>query len=509
MRLLRSTFLAPSVACVALLVMSCLSQDPAVVDPLDPPEVDSLVITPQDAATAVDAPVAFVVADTTIHGHTVNGVVEWTASGGTIDTSGVFVAAAADTYEVHARRAGLDGHSIVVVSASPETPVPPSPPVTLAAIEVTPGALRVPPRGTQQFSAIGRLSNGNTATVRVNWTASGGSITTGGLYTAGSTAGTFRVIAVRQGDTQADTSAVTVTATPPTFVGVQVSPVSITVAPGVAQQFSAVGKNSDGTNSSIAVTWSATGGTITTGGLYTAGATAGTFRVIAVRQGDTKADTASVTITAPAPTLTAVEVTPASASLAAGATRQFTARGAVERREYDQRAGDLVGDGRNDHGGRVVHRRQHGGNIPGDRGAAGRHPGGYRECHDHGFSDHAADAHRGGSDAADGVGGGGGDAAVHGRGAVERRKYDQRAGDLVGDGRNDHGGRVVHRRQHGGNIPGDRGAAGRHPGGYRECHDHGFSDRAGATDAVLRGADAGDGDGGGGGDAAVHGARAR
>ena len=189
---------------------------------------------------------------------------------------------------------------------------------TLAAIEVTPRALNIPPRGTQQFSAIGRLSNGNTATVRVNWTASGGSITTGGLYTAGTAAGTFRIIAVRQGDTQADTSSVTVTATPPTLVGVLVSPVSISVAPGTAQQFSAVGRNSDGTHSSIAVTWRATGGTITTGGLYMAGTTAGTFRVIAVRQGDTKADTASVTITAPAPTLTAVEVTPASASLAAG-----------------------------------------------------------------------------------------------------------------------------------------------------------------------------------------------
>ena len=55
---------------------------------------------------------------------------------------------------------------------------------------------------------------------------------------------------------------------------------------------------SDGSATSVSVTWSATGGTITTGGLYTAGATAGTFRVIAVRQGDTLADTSAVTITA-------------------------------------------------------------------------------------------------------------------------------------------------------------------------------------------------------------------
>ncbi len=169
--------LAPFIAGVAVFVLSCTSHEPTVVDPLDPPEVDSLVITPQKPTTAVDAPLAFTVADTTVRGHTVNGVVEWTASGGTIDTSGVFVAAAADTFEVHARRAGLDGYSTVVVSASPETPIPPPTPVSLAAIEVTPRALTIPPRGRQQFSAIGRLSNGNAATVRVNWTASGGSIT--------------------------------------------------------------------------------------------------------------------------------------------------------------------------------------------------------------------------------------------------------------------------------------------------------------------------------------------
>ena len=339
-----------------------------------------------------------------------NGVVEWTASGGTIDTGGVFVAAAADTYEVHARRAGLDGNSTVVVSASPETPVPPPTPVTLAAIEVTPRALNIPPRGTQQFSAIGRLSNGNTATVRVNWTASGGSITTGGLYTAGTAAGTFRIIAVRQGDTEADTSSVTVTATSPTLVGVLVSPVSINVAPGTAQQFSAVGRNSDGTHSSIAVTWRATGGTITTGGLYMAGTTAGTFRVIAVRQGDTKADTASVTITAPAPTLTAVEVTPASASLAVGATRQFTALGRLSDGSttsvpvtWSETGGTITAGGLYTAGStagtfRVIAVRQ-------------GYQGGYRkrDYHEHAGS---ADVDKGGSHAGDGVGGDGGDAAV-------------------------------------------------------------------------------------------------
>ncbi len=45
------------------------------------------------------------------------------------------------------------------------------------------------------------------------------------------------------------------------------------------------------------VTYSATGGTITTGGLYTAGSSAGTFRVIATHQGRTLAHS-TVTLTA-------------------------------------------------------------------------------------------------------------------------------------------------------------------------------------------------------------------
>ena len=75
---------------------------------------------------------------------------------------------------------------------------------------------------------------------------------------------------------------------------------------------------SDGGTTAPAVTYSATGGTITSGGLYTAGSTAGTFRVIATQQGGTLADTAAVTITAPPPTLTQVILTPSTRQPADG-----------------------------------------------------------------------------------------------------------------------------------------------------------------------------------------------
>ena len=62
-----------------------------------------------------------------------------------------------------------------------------------------------------------------------------------------------------------------------TLVQLVLSPASLVLAPGETQQFTVSGTRSDGSGTVPAVTYSATGGTITAGGLYTAGATEGTF----------------------------------------------------------------------------------------------------------------------------------------------------------------------------------------------------------------------------------------
>jgi hypothetical protein len=129
------------------------------------------------------------------------------------------------------------------------------------------------------------------------------------LYTAGGSAGSFRVIATQQGGTRADTSAITITVPAPTLTAVEVSPTTATVGAGTTQQFTAIGRMSDNSTTSIAVTWSATGGSISSGGLYSAGGTAGSFRVIATQQGGSLADTSVVTLTAPPPPGTAIVLT--------------------------------------------------------------------------------------------------------------------------------------------------------------------------------------------------------
>lgn len=112
-------------------------------------------------------------------------------------------------------------------------------------------------------------------------------------------------------------------------VAVTISPTTASVAGGATQQFTAMVTGSTNT----AVTWQVNGtaggdaivGTISTTGLYTAPTvlpSTTTVAVTAVSQADTTMSAvASVTLTAPAVTIT---LSPTSATLAAGATQQFT-----------------------------------------------------------------------------------------------------------------------------------------------------------------------------------------
>jgi hypothetical protein len=83
------------------------------------------------------------------------------------------------------------------------------------------------------------------------------------------------------------------------ITSVTVSPGSASVAFGNRYTFAVGGRREDGSVASPTVVWSATGGTISSAGTFTAGSTAGVFRVIARLDGGTAADTATVTVTEP------------------------------------------------------------------------------------------------------------------------------------------------------------------------------------------------------------------
>jgi hypothetical protein len=253
------------------------------------------------------------------------GTPGWTSTNtavASVSASGLVTALAAGTTRVTASLGSASAGSDITVTAAP----PPPPVVT--SLVVAPASATLGTSATQQFAATEHLSNGSSrAATGVTWSATGGVVSTTGLYTSGTAAGTYRVIAVGTSG-HADTSSITITAAPPpppTVTALVLAPASATLATGGSQQFTATEQMSDGSSrAATGVTWSATGGAVSASGLYTAGSAAGSYRVIG-RGTTNHADTASITINAPPPTVTSLVLTPASATLSTGGTQQFTA----------------------------------------------------------------------------------------------------------------------------------------------------------------------------------------
>ena len=249
--------------------------------------------------------------------------VTWSTTGGSITAGGLFTAGAAGAGSVTATVGGVSGSTSVTVTTQP--PPPPATP-TLVSLTLSPTSATLQSGASQHFVAVGHLSDGSLdSTPAVAWSATGGSVTTGGVYTAGSTAGSYAVIA-RSGTVQVS-APITISASPapPTLASLTLSPTSAALLTGASKQFAVVGHMSDGSVvSAPVVTWTATGGTVTSGGVYTAGGVAGSYAVTA-KSGAIQVS-APITISGP-PTLTSLTLAPTSAALVPGSSKQFVAVG--------------------------------------------------------------------------------------------------------------------------------------------------------------------------------------
>jgi len=138
----------------------------------------------------------------------------------------------------------------------------------------------------------------------VSWSASAGTISASGVFTAPASAGAATVTAVSTQDpTKLGTASVTVQSLPPsssTITSVQVACTPSSVGTNATSQCSATVKGTG--NYSSAVTWSASEGTINASGLFTAPATAGAVTVTATSVQDTaQSGNATVTVQSPTP----------------------------------------------------------------------------------------------------------------------------------------------------------------------------------------------------------------
>src|SRR6266571_4834515 len=198
-------------------------------------------------------------------------------------------------------------------TTGPATTVPP------AQVVVTPDSVALDPSQTQQFSTFGRTATGDSVPVTVSWSASVGTITSSGFYTADTSLSDAVVTASLSTDPLSGTAHVK----KKRVVQIVVTPASVTLPEGGGQQFYAYGRNNIGDSVSVSVTYAATGGIITLSGFYTAGKAPGNFRVTAKQTGSSLADSSAVSVI-PVP-VAAVSVSPASVSLSVGGTTQLIA----------------------------------------------------------------------------------------------------------------------------------------------------------------------------------------
>lgn len=135
-----------------------------------------------------------------------------------------------------------------------------------------------------------------TASVAVNWTvqeSAGGSITSVGVYTAPNKSGTFHVIATSQADTTKSATATVIVAA----VAISLNQTAVTI--DVGNQFTFVASVNGTVNTAVswAIQEGASGGNLTSSGVYTAPGNLGVFHVIATSQADaTQKATATVTV---------------------------------------------------------------------------------------------------------------------------------------------------------------------------------------------------------------------
>ena len=289
------------------------------------PTLSSIAVTPASPSIAVGATQQFTATATYSDGTTGNitSSVTWssgTTSVATITAAGLATGVSAGSSTITATQTGISGTASLAVTATAPT---------ISSIAVTPSSPSIVAGKTQQFTATATYSNGTTGnvTTSVTWTSSKTSVATinaSGLAT-GVAAGSSTITAALSGIS--GTASLAVTATAPTISSIAVTPSSPSIVAGKTQQFTATATYSNGTTGNVttSVTWTSSKtsvATINASGLAT-GVAAGSSTIGAALSG--VSGTASLTITAAAPTITSIAVTPSAPSIAADATQQFTA----------------------------------------------------------------------------------------------------------------------------------------------------------------------------------------
>jgi hypothetical protein len=241
------------------------------------------------------------------------------AQGGTITSSGIFSAGLVTGVfpnTVTATVGAVSGSATITVIAG-----------AIATITVVPTPVTLAVTAVQQFTAVAKDAGGNVVAFTPTWSvvAGGGSIDAVGNFTAGGTPGTYTNTVQASNNAIKAFATVIVTTGPASSMLITPNPDTLLV--GAKQQFVASGKDVSGNPVVIAAVWSvvAGGGTVDVNGMFTAGATPGTFANTVKATSGSLSGTATVVVTAGP--LASIKVTPNPDTLAINGTQQFIATG--------------------------------------------------------------------------------------------------------------------------------------------------------------------------------------
>ncbi|MES2898305.1 MAG: Ig-like domain-containing protein [Pseudomonadota bacterium] len=213
------------------------------------------------------------------------------------------------------------------------------PAASLVSVSVTPATATVLIGATQQYNATASYSDGSSANVTTTstWSSASPTIATVGASSGlatGVSAGSAALSATFGGKSGSANLVVTAPIPPPapTLTGITVTPATATIVAGTTQQYVATGTYSNLSTAVLTgVTWTSSApafATIAASGMAT-GLSAGNTTIRATL--GTITGTAALTVTAaplpPAPVLTSIAVTPATATIVAGTTQQYVATG--------------------------------------------------------------------------------------------------------------------------------------------------------------------------------------
>jgi trimeric autotransporter adhesin len=202
---------------------------------------------------------------------------------------------------------------------------------TLTKITLSPGSGLVTPGSTLQFIATGTFSDGSKQTLSsgVSWSSSDTSIAT--VSTGGAALGQSPGVVTITAQSGAINGTASLIVESSALNSIQVTPVTVSIPATVEAQFKAAGTfaNGDTQDLTTAVTWTSSSSSVatisnTSGSIGLAtGIQPGSVTISAVFNG--QVGTGILTVTNA--TLNSIAITPASASITAGAGQAFTAKG--------------------------------------------------------------------------------------------------------------------------------------------------------------------------------------